>query len=180
MLSIIHESQERRLYLSSWRTGSPRAGIVKALQLIMIAAVVTLSTGAGDPSARYNRLSHQLMCTCGCAQLLGECNHVGCPDSPGMLDHLRTDLAQEGDDKAVLIDFQNRYGATALAAPRFTAFNHLAWIAPPFLLFLGIGAVAFFVRRWRLQTASIPAHPQQFSAREFDSMRDRIRHDTEF
>ena len=165
--------------VSIWGHGFQRATLVKFFQLILVAAVITLTTGAGDPSARYDKLSHQLMCTCGCAQLLGECNHVGCPDSPGMLDHLKTDVAQGGNDRAILVDFQTQYGATALAAPRFTAFNHLAWIAPPFLLFLGIGAVAFFVRRWRLQPASIPGHPTQFSAVEFDQVRDRIRRDTE-
>ena len=26
-------------------------------------------------------LNHRLMCTCGCAQVLGECDHAGCPGS---------------------------------------------------------------------------------------------------
>ena len=171
--------QVRVPHVSLLRHGFKRSSIVKFAQLILIAAVITLTTGAGDPSARFDKLSHQLMCTCSCAQLLGECNHVGCPDSPGMLAHLKADVSQGGNDKAILVDFQTQYGATALAAPRFTAFNHLAWIAPPFLLFLGIGAVAFFVRRWRLQSAPIPARPSQFSPMEFDRVRDRIRHDTE-
>ena len=141
--------------------------------------VITLSTGAGDPSAHFDKLSHQIMCTCGCAELLGECNHVGCPDSPGMLDHLRTDVAGGGNDKSILVDFQTTYGPTALAAPRFTAFNQLAWIAPYFLLALGLGLVAVFVRRWRLQTAPMPPRPQNFSSAQFDQARDRIRRETE-
>ncbi len=151
----------------------------KFFQLALIALVITLTMGAGNPSARVDKLSRQLMCTCGCAELLGECNHVGCPDSPGMLDHLRTDVAQGSNDKAILVDFQTQYGPTALAAPRFTAFNHVAWIAPYFILVFGVGMVGFFVRRWRLQVATVPARSEQFSSSEFDDVRDRIRRDTE-
>ena len=38
---------------------------------------------------RYDKLGHQMMCVCSCAQILIECNHVGCPDSDGMLHMLR-------------------------------------------------------------------------------------------
>jgi cytochrome c-type biogenesis protein CcmH len=151
----------------------------RVVQLFLVAVVVAVSTGAGDTSGRSEKLSHQLMCTCGCAELLGECNHVGCPDSPGMLDRLQSDVAQGGSDKAILIDFQNVYGPTALAAPRFTRFNHLAWILPPLLLALGAGLVAFTVRRWRLRPATMPAAPRDYSKAEFDQVRERIRRDVE-
>jgi cytochrome c-type biogenesis protein CcmH/NrfF len=151
----------------------------RSIQLVLLAVAVAVSVGAGDISGRSDKLSHQIMCTCGCAELLGECNHVGCPDSPGMLDHLRTDVAQGGSDRAILIDFQNTYGPTALAAPRFTAFNHLAWILPPRLLALGAGLVAFTVRRWRLQPATMPPTPRGYSSAEFERVRERIRHDVD-
>ena len=44
-----------------------------------LAVAVCFSLGATDADARLNTLSHRLMCHCGCAQLLGECDHVGCP-----------------------------------------------------------------------------------------------------
>jgi cytochrome c-type biogenesis protein CcmH/NrfF len=151
----------------------------KFLQLALVAIVITVSTGAGDPTARFDKLSHQIMCPCGCNELLGECNHVGCPDSDGMRGKLMSAVNHGDSDKAIFISFQDEYGPTALAAPRFTAFNHLAWIAPYFLLVFGVSMVAFFVRRWRLQPATVPARPKQFSSSEFDQVRDRIRRDTD-
>ncbi len=148
-------------------------------QLALIGAIIALSTGAGDTTGRFDKLSHQLMCACGCSQLLGECNHVGCPDSTAMRGKLMSAVNHGDPDKTILLGFQEEYGAISLAAPRFTAFNHLAWILPPFILVLGLGLIAFTVRRWRLRPASIPAPPQHFSSSEFDTVRDRIRRETE-
>ena len=44
-------------------------------------AVAVASRWAQPSGSRYNDLNHRLMCTCGCAEILGECNHVGCPRS---------------------------------------------------------------------------------------------------
>lgn len=151
----------------------------KFVQLVCVVLAVIVSVGAGDPTARFDKLSHQIMCGCSCNQLLGECNHVGCPDSPGMRDKLMSEVTRGDNDRAILVDFQNEYGPAVLAAPRFTAFNHVAWIMPPLVLALGLGVVAFTVRRWRLQPASTPPAPQNYSKSEFDAVRDRIRHDTE-
>ena len=151
----------------------------KFIQLVLVLFVVSVSVGAGDPTARFDKLLHQIMCGCSCNQLLGECNHVGCPDSPGMRDKLMSQVTRGDNDRAILVDFQNEYGPAVLAAPRFTAFNHVAWIMPPLVLALGLAAVAFTVRRWRLQPASMPPAPGNYSKADFDAVRDRIRHDTE-
>lgn len=151
----------------------------KVLQLVCVALAIIVSVGAGDPTAHFDRLSHQIMCGCSCNQLLGECNHVGCPDSTAMRGKLMSAVNHGDPDKTILLGFQDEYGAISLAAPRFTAFNHIAWILPPLLLALGLGLIAFTVRRWRLRPATIPAPPQQFSQTEFDTVRDRIRRETE-
>lgn len=151
----------------------------KLVQLFCVGLAVIVSVGASDPTARFDKLSHQIMCGCSCNQLLGECNHVGCPDSPGMRDKLMSEVTRGDNDRAILVHFQNEYGPAVLAAPRFTAFNHVAWIMPPLVLALGLGLVAFTVRRWRLQPASTPAAPRGFTKTEFDAVRDRIRRDTE-
>ena len=52
----------------------------KAVEVAALAAAICFSLGASSPTSRINTLSHSLMCQCGCAQLLGECDHVGCPD----------------------------------------------------------------------------------------------------
>ncbi len=117
--------------------------------LLVLGTTGASAASTGQWAARYNNLSHQMMCTCGCAQLLGECNHVGCPNSPGMLKTLDTDLSRGMGDHAILVDFAQSYGPTALASPLLTRFNEAAWVVPPVILMLGILGALVLVRRWR-------------------------------
>src|SRR4051794_11508056 len=55
--------------------------LLKTAQALAIAVAVCFSLGATDAGKRYIDMNHRLMCTCGCAEILGECNHVGCPNS---------------------------------------------------------------------------------------------------
>ena len=132
--------------------------------------------GATDPAARFEKDSHQLMCGCSCNQLLGECNHVGCPVSPVMLQQLTTRIARGDSDDSVFHQFSDEYGAVILAAPMFTRFNHVAWIVPPAFLLLGIGTVLLLVRNWKMRTVPMPAMP---ATPGFSATRDRIRRETE-
>ena len=79
--------------------------IKRTTQLVLIGAVIALSTGAGNTTGRFDKLSHQLMCACGCSQLLGECNHVGCPDSTAMRAKLMTAVDHGDPDKTILLGF---------------------------------------------------------------------------
>jgi len=42
--------------------------LIKALQAGTLAIAVCFSLGATDAGSRFNKLNHQLKCTCGCAQ----------------------------------------------------------------------------------------------------------------
>ena len=57
---------------------------LRGSQLALLGILIALTAGATDASARFDKDSHEMMCVCGCNQLLGECNHVGCPDSDSM------------------------------------------------------------------------------------------------
>jgi cytochrome c-type biogenesis protein CcmH len=96
------------------------------------------------------------MCPCGCNQLLGECNHVGCPDSDKMRGQLIASISHGDDDTTIFHAFQDEYGPTALAAPMFTGLNKFSWWVPPIVLLLGLGGVLLVVRRWRPRTAPMP------------------------
>ena len=148
----------------------------RASQLALLCILIAVTAGATDSSARYYKNSHELMCGCGCNQLLGECNHVGCPASPGMLAELSTAIARGDSDDAILHQFQAEYGPVIIASPRFTRFNHLAWIMPPLVLFLGIAAVLLIVRNWKLHTVPTPPEP---NTPGFAATRDRIRRETQ-
>jgi cytochrome c-type biogenesis protein CcmH/NrfF len=101
---------------------------------------------------------------------------VGCPASPGMLAELSAAIARGDSDDAILHQFQAEYGPVIIASPRFTRFNHLAWIMPPLVLFLGIAAVLLIVRNWKLHTVPTPPEP---TTPGFAATRDRIRRETQ-
>ena len=153
-----------------------RSVLVRASQLALLCILIAVTAGATDSSARFNKDSHELMCGCGCSQLLGECNHVGCPVSPVMLSQLSASIARGDSDDAIFHLFQDQYGPVILASPMFTRFNHFAWVMPPLVLFLGIGCTLLIVRNWKLRTVATPAEP---NTPGFAATRDRIRRETQ-
>ncbi|HEY3988005.1 MAG TPA: cytochrome c-type biogenesis protein CcmH [Acidobacteriaceae bacterium] len=142
------------------RKGERRGGgicfsrIRTALYIVLVAFGAHASDTTNSP--RYQKLSHAIMCPCGCNQLLGECNHVGCPDSDKMRGQLAASIDHGDDDTTIFHAFQDEYGPTALAAPMFTRLNQFSWWVPPIVLVLGIGGVFFVVRRWRPGAVAMP------------------------
>ncbi|MFZ0661115.1 MAG: cytochrome c-type biogenesis protein CcmH [Acidobacteriaceae bacterium] len=155
--------------------GFSRAGRVGASWLVVVVMAV-LAMGAADNAARYNNIGNDLMCTCGCGQVLMQCNHLGCPALTKEGAELSAMIDAGKSDNAILIAFQDEYGPTVLAAPMLTKFNMIAWIVPPAFLVLGIIGVVMLVRRWRRRIAARPAaeHDARFLA-----MRDKIRKETQ-
>ena len=150
--------------------------MTRIAQLTLLSILIAFTVGATDSSARFDKDSHEMMCVCSCNQLLGECNHVGCPDSDGMRIQLASAIARGDSDDTIFHAFQEQYGPVVLASPRFTRFNHVAWIVPPLMLLLGIGCVLVIVRNWKLRTVPMPASP---NTPEFNAARDRIRRETQ-
>jgi cytochrome c-type biogenesis protein CcmH/NrfF len=148
---------------------------IKGVQAAVLAVAVCFSIGATDSSARYDKLNHQLMCSCGCGQVLGECNHVGCPDSPVQLAELKTAMNTGMDDKQILSSFAAKYGATVLAAPTTTGFNLVAWIAPFAVFLAALLGTILLIRHWSIgrKQETEPANTP-----EMDALRDRIRRET--
>ena len=153
-----------------------RGAARRALRPLLLCLPLAAALGASDTAARFDQDSHQLMCVCGCNELLGECNHMDCPDSPVMRAELSASLARGDSDDAILHQFQGQYGPAVLAAPRFTRFNHLAWIVPPLALFLGVGATLLIVRKWKMDAVPMPSAP---NIPDFGSVRDRVRRETQ-
>lgn len=148
---------------------------LKAVQAALLAVAVCFSIGATDQTARYDKLSHQFMCSCGCGQVLGECNHVGCPSSPVQLAELKTDMVNGMGDKEIMDSFAAKYGATVLAAPTTTGFNLVAWIAPFAVFLAALLGTILLVRHWSLGKKQV-AEPA--STPEMNAIRERIRRET--
>ena len=121
----------------------------RVLHATILLAAVFLFLGAGDADARFKDLGHRMMCTCGCGQVLLECNHVGCQSSDKMRNQLLAALDKGNNDDLVLQGFVQEYGPTVIAAPTAAGFNKVAWIMPFVVLALGIGIAVHIVRSWR-------------------------------
>ena len=148
-------------------------------QLLLVALLAMLFLGA-DTDARFNKLGHQLMCMCGCGQILLECNHVGCAYSDRMRAELVAAVDRGDSDDLTLQGFVQKYGPTVLAAPTKAGFNRIAWITPYAALVLGIGLVSFIVRAWRSRPLLKPADaPVPVYGAELDHFREQARRETE-
>ena len=150
-----------------------------AVMALLCVAVFTLS-GAGDPASRFTEVGHQLMCICGCGQVLLECNHVGCPSSDGMRNELMAAIGRGDSDSLVEQTFVQKYGPTVLAAPTTAGFDRAAWILPFVAFFLGTGLVIVVVRAWknRPEPAIADGLPPVAGA-ELDQFRDQARKETD-
>ena len=127
----------------------PKKPARRAFHALILTAALFLFMGAGDYSARFKDLGHRMMCTCGCGQVLLECNHVGCQSSDKMRDQLQAALDKGNNDDLILQGFVQEYGPTVIAAPTATGFNRVAWIMPFVVLALGIAFAVHIVRSWK-------------------------------
>ena len=145
-------------------------------QLAFACLLLMVVVGAGDTSARFNDLGHRMMCTCGCNQILLECNHVGCTVSTQMRGELQAALDHGDNDNLILQNFVQKYGPTVLAAPPATGFDLVAWVTPGVLFVLATLGTALLVRRWRQGAAPAAV---EVEGQPLDDLHARIRKETE-
>ncbi|HEY6491613.1 MAG: cytochrome c-type biogenesis protein CcmH [Terracidiphilus sp.] len=169
---VIHPSA----FFAKGKEGNRLAFLLKTAQALLLAIAVCFSTGAGNSTIRFNDLGHRLMCTCSCAQLLGECNHVGCPESGQMRDELSAAIASGATDEQILSSFAAKYGATVLAAPTMHGFDLVAWIAPFAVFAAALLGTILLVRHWSVGRVEAPA-PATDPA--MNALRAKIRRETE-
>jgi cytochrome c-type biogenesis protein CcmH len=156
----------------------PRGG--KATQAVLLSIAVFALLGSSDPATRFNEIGHQMMCICGCTQILLECNHVGCPDSDGMRNELMAAVERGDSDSLVEQSFVQKYGPTVLAAPTTKGFDRAAYIMPFAALILGFGLVVLVIRAWKNRPAPAIAgglHP--IRGAELEQFRDQARKETD-
>ena len=153
---------------------------MKGAQAVLLAVAVCFALGASDAGSRFTDLGHRLMCTCGCSQMLGECNHVGCQASDKMRGELKDDIASNMGDKEILTAFSSKYGVTVLAAPTTHGFNLVAWIAPFAVLLAATFGVVLLVRHWTVGKAAVAGGPgiAENITPEMAALRDKIRRET--
>ena len=158
-----------------------RAFAANRMRLIAAVALATLVlVGAGDDSARIEKLGHKVICMCGCNQVLLECNHYGCPYLTPEQQELVAAVDKGDSDGGILEAFVTKYGPTVLAAPTTHGFDQVAWIMPYFVLALGVGGVVLVVRNWHKRAAAAQAPAGSSSDfPDLDRFREQVRKETE-
>ena len=153
----------------------------RALQLVLLVFFAITMLGAGSPSTRCDKVGHKLMCTCGCAEILLECNHVGCPNSSTEIAELHAQMDAGASNSQIFHVFAAKYGPIVLAAPMRGGFDDVAWIVPFAVLILGILAIVLLLRFWQRRHARL--HPPLHNAPATPAaaaLRDRIRNETNY
>jgi Cytochrome C biogenesis protein len=163
-------------------------------ELLLLSYAVILLMGADAKEARFQRLGDKIMCSCGCAEMLLKCNHVGCPNSDRMIRELHAltgsgspgagqpaGIQEQSDDEAVLNWFRRTWGVTAVVEPATHGLELWVWILPPAVLGLGLLLAIMLVRHWRKRAAG-QAHPAEFDIAldpQLEAFRARARRETE-
>lgn len=157
-----------------------KRGLRRALQVGVVLTAILVTLGATDSNARFERLGHELMCQCGCSQVLLECNHVGCTTSEKMRAELAAMLDGGDSNDSVLQKFVEKYGPVVLAAPTKTGFNRVAWIMPYLVLVLGIGVAVIVIRTWKQRRVpELVTDMPQVNAAALSDYRKRVHRETE-
>jgi len=141
-----------------------RSGVC-ALGIFTLALIARLAPIArAQESAHTKELGQKLMCVCGCNQILGSCNHVGCTYSHDMMKELEDRIARNEPDDLTLQAFVQEYGPTVLSSPPAKGFNRIAWIAPVVVPLIALALLLDVVRRWKRKSAVATASGPGVSA----------------
>jgi cytochrome c-type biogenesis protein CcmH len=117
--------------------------------ILALAAMLIPLRMQGQSTDRAKILGAKLMCTCGCNQILTQCNHINCPASGPELKELDALIARGESDDLIIQDFVQQYGQKVLSEPPTTGFNSLAWYIPGGAFVMGLGIVGMLIRVWR-------------------------------
>lgn len=126
---------------------------------------------------RFHDLGNKIQCSCGCNQILLQCNHVGCTSSDGMIRELRTAVNTYKNDEDVLNWFRQTYGMTIVVAPATHGFELLIWVVPPLIVISALLLVFFLIQHWRERSQAVVAGGVD---PKMDALRAKARQETEF
>jgi cytochrome c-type biogenesis protein CcmH len=107
---------------------------------------------APESDPRVQKLGHDLMCMCGCNEILIECQHQG-SDRCMMHDRMMTEVEQRvagGESNSLILQsFVQEYGPQVLVVPPAKGFDLTAWLMPIIVSLVGLTLAIVVVQRWR-------------------------------
>jgi cytochrome c-type biogenesis protein CcmH/NrfF len=131
------------------------------LEAVLAAGLLAVTLHA-QQTDRAKEIGGKLLCgvgtpKCDCKQILTQCNHVGCPNSAGMLKTLDAGVARGDSEASIVQRFVAEFGTAVLSEPPKSGLNLVAWYLPGTTLFIGALLVVFVISRWRKRPAAAPA-----------------------
>ena len=150
----------------------------RLLEIALLCCAIVLLMGADSENVRFQRIGGKIQCTCGCEQMLLQCNHVGCPNSDQMIHQLRAAVHESSNDQDVLNFFRKTWGVAAVVEPDTHGFELWAWILPVAGIVLGLVVVFVTIRQWRPRPAQ-PATADLHLDPHLEALRARARRETE-
>ncbi len=113
--------------------------------LLVFSLALLLSTPSRGFSVSSSEIENNLMCDCGCGQLLGTCE---CERAEAMRAMIRGMIDEGKTKEEILNSFVSQYGESILAAPPKKGFNLVAYVLPFVGLVVGVVVAVVFVRKW--------------------------------
>jgi cytochrome c-type biogenesis protein CcmH len=161
--------------------GTSRNLLFPRLSRLALTALLLSGLAAAPSHAqqtdRAKAISKRIMCMCGCGQVLGECNHIGCPSRDPMIKDVDRKVAAGTSDDLIVQDFIQEFGEKVLSEPPARGFNWLAWLMPVFVVLGGLAVVRVVMVRWSHAPAGAPAAPA--GSAPSSEFLDRVRRESE-
>ncbi len=147
----------------------------RKLGLLLIVAFLSVPAVTAY-AATVEDVANQLICQCGCTQVLSKCAEPVCSTREEMKGLISEKLNQGQTQQAIIQSFVDRYGEKVLASPSKTGFNLTVWLAPIAAILLGGVVIYASVKkmlRHGKQTVEITAPPEK----EDEAYRRRLEKD---
>ena len=135
----------------------------RKLALLLIIAFLALPAAATN-AATVEDVANQLICQCGCTQVLSKCAEPVCGTREEMKGLISEKLNQGQTQPEIIQSFVDQFGEKVLASPSKTGFNLTVWLAPIAAILLGgvvIYATVKKMIRQGKQTVEITALPEK-------------------
>ena len=127
-----------------------------ALLAVALLALAPAAALAAQPRASFNDVEDEVMCdTCNVPLNIAESARADQERA-----QIRGYIAQGLTKRQIKDRLKAQWGPAILATPSQRGFSLAVWLVPVLLLLAALGAVAFFLPRWRRgprRTASVPA-----------------------
>jgi cytochrome c-type biogenesis protein CcmH len=151
---------------------------MKLLAVLILCLGVPAPTAAAADTAGSRTVAEETVESVAAQLRCVVCQNLSVADSPSEMAHqmrgiIRDRLAGGETPDQVIAYFVDRYGEWILLSPAARGFNLMVWIMPALALGVGLGVVAFGLRRWTRRRTP-PSDP------EIDpNLRQRIRSEME-